>query len=135
MKEREAKTLPGLPVLLIQLAAIAYLVYAFIAAASAVEKATMLLCVLGALALIVLMFGLFIVQPNRGTVLQLFGRYVGTERTHGLRYTNPFYSKRPVSLRVRNFESSKLKVNDIEGNPIEIATVVVWQVVDTAAAV
>jgi regulator of protease activity HflC (stomatin/prohibitin superfamily) len=74
------------------------------------------------------------VQPNNGVVLQLFGHYVGTCREAGLRWTNPFYTKRPVSLRVRNFESGKLKVNDLEGSPIEIAAVVVWQVQDTAEA-
>jgi SPFH domain / Band 7 family len=79
--------------------------------------------------------GLFIVNPNEGKVLQLFGRYVGTAREQGLRYANPFYSKRRVSLRVRNFESARLKVNDLDGNPIEIAAVVVWKVVDTAEAV
>ncbi|MEO6689165.1 MAG: SPFH domain-containing protein, partial [Dokdonella sp.] len=79
--------------------------------------------------------GFFQVQPNQGQVLQLFGRYSGTVRDEGLRWTNPFYAKRPISLRARNFESSKLKVNDSDGNPIEIAAVVVWQVVDTAEAV
>ncbi|KAB2899710.1 MAG: SPFH domain-containing protein [Dokdonella sp.] len=79
--------------------------------------------------------GFFQVQPNQGRVLQLFGRYAGTAREEGLRWTNPFYSKQAISLRVRNFESSKLKVNDADGNPIEIAAIVVWQVVDTAEAV
>ncbi|WP_448100647.1 SPFH domain-containing protein [Luteibacter jiangsuensis] len=79
--------------------------------------------------------GFFQVQPNQGQVMQLFGKYAGTERREGLRWTNPFYSRRPVSLRVRNFESSRLKVNDSDGNPIEIAAIVVWQVVDTAEAV
>ena len=79
--------------------------------------------------------GFFQVQPNQGVVMLLFGRYAGTARETGLRCTNPFYSKRAVSLRVRNFESSKLKVNDADGNPIEIAAVIVWQVVDTAEAV
>jgi regulator of protease activity HflC (stomatin/prohibitin superfamily) len=79
-------------------------------------------------------FGLFMVQPNQGVVLQLFGRYIGTAREPGLRWANPFYSKKAVSLRIRNFESNKLKVNDLEGSPIEIAAVVVWQVVDTAEA-
>ena len=79
--------------------------------------------------------GLLIVNPNEGQVLQLFGTYVGTLRDQGLRWVNPFTSKRRISLRVRNFETSKLKVNDLEGNPIEIAAVVVWQVVDTAEAV
>jgi hypothetical protein len=79
--------------------------------------------------------GFFQVQPNQGVVMLLFGRYAGTARETGLRWTNPFYTKRAVSLRVRNFESSKLKVNDADGNPIEIAAVIVWQVVDTAEAV
>src|SRR5580700_10814866 len=79
--------------------------------------------------------GLFGVSPNQGAVLQLFGHYVGTERTPGLRWANPFYSKRFVSLRTRNFETSQLKVNDLDGNPIEFAAVVVWNVVDTAEAV
>ncbi|WP_199097385.1 SPFH domain-containing protein [Dyella sp. ASV21] len=79
--------------------------------------------------------GFFQVAPNEGQVQQLFGKYAGTVRLEGLRWTNPFYSRRRVSLRVRNFESSKLKVNDSDGNPIEIAAIVVWQVVDTAEAV
>ena len=80
-------------------------------------------------------FGFFMVNPNEGKVLQLFGKYVGTVKRSGLRWANPFYAKSSVSLRVRNFESSKLKVNDKNGNPIEIAAVVVWEVVDTAEAV
>jgi regulator of protease activity HflC (stomatin/prohibitin superfamily) len=79
--------------------------------------------------------GFFRVEPNQGVVLNLFGRYIGTVADPGLRFANPFYSKKPVSLRVRNFETSKLKVNDLEGNPIEIAAVVVWKVVDTAEAI
>ncbi len=79
--------------------------------------------------------GFFQVAPNEGQVLQLFGKYAGTARVEGLRWTNPFYSKQRISLRVRNFESGKLKVNDNDGNPIEIAAVVVWQVLDTAEAV
>ena len=82
-----------------------------------------------------LLKGLFQVAPNEGQVLQLFGKYAGTVRHEGLRWTNPFFSKKRLSLRVRNFESGKLKVNDSDGNPIEIAAVVVWQVVDTAEAV
>ena len=79
--------------------------------------------------------GFFMVNPNEGRVLQLFGEYVGTARTPGLRWANPLYSKRRVSLRVRNFETqSRLKVNDVEGSPIEISAVVVWKVVDTAQA-
>jgi regulator of protease activity HflC (stomatin/prohibitin superfamily) len=80
------------------------------------------------------MAGFFIVNPNEGRVLQLFGSYVGTVKSPGLRWASPFYSKRRVSLRVNNFESQKLKVNDHSGNPIEIAAVVVWKVADTAEA-
>lgn len=79
--------------------------------------------------------GFFQVAPNEGQVLQLFGKYAGTVRHEGLRWTNPFYSRQRISLRVRNFESGKLKVNDNDGNPIEIGAVVVWQVLDTAEAV
>jgi regulator of protease activity HflC (stomatin/prohibitin superfamily) len=79
--------------------------------------------------------GLFVVNPNEGRVLQLFGDYKGTVSTPGLRWASPFYTKKRISLRVRNFESGRLKVNDSDGNPIEIAAVVVWRVVDTAEAV
>src|SRR4051794_28416229 len=78
--------------------------------------------------------GLFTVSPNEAKVLQLFGNYMGTVREPGLRWVNPFFTKRGLSLRVRNFESERLKVNDLAGNPIEIAAVVVWKVVDTAEA-
>ena len=93
--------------------------------------------VVGVLAgLIVLTFwgGLFMVQPNEAKVLQLFGKYVGTTHEPGLKWANPFFTKQPVSVRIRNFESGKLKVNDLRGSPIEIAAVVVWKVVDTAEA-
>lgn len=88
-----------------------------------------------ALILLVLAWtGLFTVQPNQGKALQLFGDYVGTVREAGLWWANPFFTKRPVSLRVRNFETTKLKVNDHNSNPIEIGAVVVWQVTDSAEA-
>ena len=79
--------------------------------------------------------GFFMVHPNESKVLQLFGRYIGTAKEPGLRWANPFFAKAAVSTRVRNFESSALKVNDSAGNPIEIASVVVWRVVDTAEAI
>ena len=84
---------------------------------------------------LIAMAGLFTVEPNQGVVLTMFGRYVGTEKTPGLRWANPFLSKKKVSQRARNFETTKLKVNDHDGNPVEIGAVVVWQVVDTAEAV
>lgn len=94
-----------------------------------------LLCLILVLLVIVCWFGFYMVHPNQAAVLQLFGRYVGTDKQNGLRWANPLYSKQKVSLRVRNFESSKMKVNDNAGNPVEIAAVVVWKVVDSAEAV
>ena len=85
-------------------------------------------------ATIICLVGLFMVEPNQGRVLLLFGKYMGTVREPGLRRANPFFTKKPVSLRVRNFETERSKVNDTDGNPIEIAAVVVWRVVDTAEA-
>ena len=78
--------------------------------------------------------GLYTLQPNTGAILQLFGDYRGTSRVPGLRWTNPFYSRKKVSLRARNLNGDRLKVNDRRGNPIEIAAVVVWRVEDTAKA-
>jgi regulator of protease activity HflC (stomatin/prohibitin superfamily) len=78
--------------------------------------------------------GFFIVNPNEARVLQLFGKYVGTVKAPGLKWANPFYMKHKISLRVRNFETGKLKVNDANSNPIEIGCVVVWRVIDTAEA-
>ena len=78
--------------------------------------------------------GFLMVHPNEAKVLQLFGKYVGTAHDPGLKWANPFYAKTAVSTRIRNFESSKLKVNDSRGSPIEIAAVVVWKVFDTAEA-
>lgn len=93
--------------------------------------------ILSLLALIVWMIclaGFFVVNPNEGRVVTLFGRYVGTEKRAGLWYANPFTARRRISLRVRNFETTKLKVNDANSNPIEIAAIVVWKVVETAEA-
>jgi len=81
-----------------------------------------------------LLAGLFAIPPNEARVLQLFGRYIGTVHDPGLRYANPLYTKRRISVRVRNFETERSKVNDTDGNPIEMAAVVVWKVVDTAVA-
>ncbi len=83
---------------------------------------------------LLLLKGFFMVGPNEAKVLQLFGSYVGTAKEPGLRWTNPFFKKTKISLRVRNFESAQLKVNDRDGNPVEIAAVVVWRVVETAEA-
>jgi regulator of protease activity HflC (stomatin/prohibitin superfamily) len=136
MNERTAFSLAGIPAALILIAAwLATGAWLF-----EIVRTTMdpIVAAPAAIAIAVLAFlskGFFQVQPNQGQVVQLFGRYAGTVREEGLRWTNPFYAKRAVSLRMRNFDSGKLKVNDSDGNPIEIAAVVVWQVVDTAEAV
>ncbi len=98
------------------------------------QEAVAALVVLVEVACIVALSGLFVVNPNEGRVLQLFGRYVGTAREPGLRWASPFFTKRGVSLRLRSFESAKLKVNDLDGNPIEIAAIIAWRVLDTAEA-
>jgi len=132
--EKLVSTLPGLlmlPVLL--LAAAALLRFGVVAFQGGPSLAGGLFFLAGFISLFCL-GGLFVVNPNEARVLQLFGDYVGTVRDDGLRWANPFYTKRSVMLRVRNFESAKLKVNDHDGNPIEIGAVVVWKVVDTAEA-
>lgn len=88
----------------------------------------------GFLIILGLFCGLYAVAPNEARVLQLFGNYVGTVRDPGLRYTNPLYTRKRISVRVRNFETERSKVNDTDGNPVEMAAVVVWRVVDTAVA-
>jgi regulator of protease activity HflC (stomatin/prohibitin superfamily) len=135
IRERAAATLPGLMVLLVVLLALGFLVYALVTQAFGESPGVMITEALLILGGSFLLLGVFVVNPNEGRVLQLFGDYVGTAKTAGLRWANPFYTKKRISLRVRNFESTKLKVNDLEGNPIEIAAVVVWRVVDTAEAV
>ena len=140
MNERNALSLPGIPIILVLLAlAVACILWLVTSIRVVAPAQPAVAGVLGPMVTFALLSfltkGFFQVQPNQGLVLQLFGRYAGTAREEGLRWTNPFYAKHAISLRVRNFESSKLKVNDADGNPIEIAAIVVWQVVDTAEAV
>jgi regulator of protease activity HflC (stomatin/prohibitin superfamily) len=85
--------------------------------------------------LLVMWGGLFIVQPNQAVVVTLFGRYVGTQKENGWYWVNPLTTRKGISLRINNFNSEKLKVNDLDGNPIEIAAVIVWRVVNSARAV
>ena len=135
MKETPISSLPGIPMLLALLAAIAagaWFAITGIQAGSAVQLVAGLLLAFVAL---FCLFGLYMVEPNQSAVISLFGKYVGTVKENGLRWNNPFFSKKKVSQRVRNFESGKLKVNELDGSPIEIAAVIVWQVVDSAEAV
>ena len=135
IRERDYAAVSGWVAFVVLLAAIGLSIWQMIFSFRAENFALGILFAFLLLLVIFLMTGLFIVNPNEGKVLQIFGRYVGTAKTPGLRYANPLFSKKRVSLRVRNFESAKLKVNDLDGNPIEIAAVVVWKVVDTAEAV
>lgn len=135
MREKAASTVNGLVALLVLLVLIGASVALVVSGARAGEGSRIAGGIVFIIALIVLLCGLFMVEPNQGRVLTLFGSYRGTERRSGLRYANPFFTKRAISLRVRNFETGHLKVNDADGNPIEIAAVVVWRVVDSFEAV
>ncbi len=138
MPERIAWHLPGVPMLLLDLVLLAAAIVAFWQAGQHTDGGRTGLAWTGAV-LIALTFsvfrGLTPVAPGRAHVVQLFGRYQGTVRDQGLQWVNPFANRVTVSTRIRNLESSLAKVNDADGNPIEIAAVVVWQVQDTAHAV
>lgn len=134
IREREFNGRPGMGMLLLLLVVFLASIAGIIYGIRFGSPALIIVSILAMLTDVVLMCGLFIVNPNEGKVLQFFGEYVGTARQPGLRWANPFYSKKKVSVRTRNFETGKLKVNDNTGNPIEIAAVVVWKVIDTAEA-
>jgi regulator of protease activity HflC (stomatin/prohibitin superfamily) len=102
--------------------------------ASAVLLAHVLPGALCVLATVAIGAGLYTLQPNEAAIMTLFGQYTGTDRAEGLRWANPFFVKRRISLRARNLNSPALKVNDKRGNPIEIGAVIIWRVEDTAKA-
>jgi hypothetical protein len=137
IKEFDFPTLPGVGMLVLVLSILCLGVYGIIHCASMEERNAG-----GILALVFIlvadffaMAGFFSVAPNQSMVLTLFGKYKGSVRKNGLHWANPFFSKQKVSLRVHNFETQHLKVNDHDGNPIEIGAVVVWKVIDAAEAV
>ena len=133
IREKQIKSVSGIPMLLLLIGVIIAGVLAIMVLQS---KSIGLGLVVFALPLLLIGFsGLYKVEPNQSAVLSLFGKYIGTVRTPGLRFNNPFYTKKKISLRVRNFESGKLKVNELDGSPIEIAAIVVWEVNDSAEAV
>lgn len=134
IKEKTAATFSGYLFLVILLVLQVATVLGFISAVVSAEAVKVVVALIATLFVGFLWVGFFMVAPNEGKILQLFGNYVGTEHNPGLRWANPLYKKRGISLKVRNFESGKLKVNDARGNPIEIAAVVVWKVVDSAEA-
>jgi len=134
MPERAAWSLPGVPMLVVDLVLLAATIAAFWQAAVHKSAAVAWLGVVLAFATILVWRGLTPVVPGRAHIIQLFGRYQGTIRKPGLQWVNPFTNRIAVSTRIRNLESALAKVNDADGNPIEIAAVVVWQVQDTAHA-
>ena len=135
IREVESTPMSGWVMLPIQLVVLVVSIFGFISAVQPPQNAWMVVFWVLVWALNFLSsLGFFIVNPNEAKVLQVFGKYVGTVKAPGLRWANPFYSKRRISQRIRNFETPRLKVNDSEGNPIEIAAVVVWKVVETAEA-
>lgn len=135
MKERQATSWNGLMMLLVLLGALGACVATLIVGVRGGDLLRIVAGLVGAVTAVFLLAGLFMVEPNQGRVLTLFGAYRGSERRAGLRWANPFMTKRAISLRVRNFETAHLKVNDADGNPVEIAAVVVWRVIDTFDAV
>ncbi len=135
MREKEIKGAPGWLMLFLLLAAAIGSIVMLIRSAADAEPWSALVWVLVLIASGGSLFGLTVVNPNQAKVAQLFGTYMGTLKAQGLWWVHPLSTRRRVSLRVRNFESGKLKVNDQDGNPIEIAAVVVWRVVDTAEAI
>ena len=135
IRENERKVPSGYLMIVVLFLAEAATVYWFVQELQAISVVGIIASSTVMTIVFVFWFGFFMVHPNEARVLQLFGAYTGTAREPGLRWANPFYTKKAVSTRVRNFESGKLKVNDSRGSPIEIAAVVVWRVIDTAEAI
>ncbi len=139
IRERTLSTMSGWLALPLWFAGVGLTIWQFIASAMAMEDGVgnplvLLVWIFAMVVLAVLVKGFFIVNPNEARVLTLFGRYGGSVKSDGFHWANPLFHKRTISLKIRNFESSQIKVNDLEGNPIEIAAVVVWRVVETAEA-
>ncbi len=133
--ERELRSVDGYLAAGIGILLIVGAVISFIVAPRAGGAAGIVLRALIPLLGVFVLVGLYMLQPNEAAILTLFGRYVGSDRSEGLRWANPFYVKRKMSLRARNLNAPTLKVNDKRGNPVEISAVVVWRVDDTAQAV
>jgi hypothetical protein len=138
MKEQSIRSYSGIPALLLLIVLELLALYLFVRGVQGDNNPhvwSLLAGVLIGSVASVALGGFYMVEPNQAAVLSLFGKYVGTAKDQGLRWNNPFFTAKKISLRVRNFESGKLKVNDLDGSPIEIGAVVVWQVVDSAEAV
>ena len=134
IQEHRATTVNGFPMLFLGLGLGAFAIWRFVHAIAYEQVGTLILAIGSFILAILTLVGLFAVQPNEARVLIFFGRYIGTCRTEGFRWGNPFAIKPRVSLRVRNLTSETIKVNDASGSPIEIAAVIVWRVIDSAKA-
>ena len=142
IRERDCTTISGWLMVPAIFIAIGLSLWQLIANIATIEAETagpmvglaILLWIVAIVVLVFLLAGFFVVNPNEARVITLFGRYAGSVKRDGFHWANPLFRKRHVSLRIRNFESAQIKVNDLEGNPIEIAAVVVWRVVETAEA-
>jgi regulator of protease activity HflC (stomatin/prohibitin superfamily) len=134
IKEKSAWKLNGFVALLTQLGLLVLILWMVRSGVVERDVPTLLWTILPILAFILAWSGFFVVQPNESRVLVFVGTYAGTVRESGFWWTNPFTVKKHVSLRIHNFNSERLKVNDLQGNPIEIAAVVVWRVIDSARA-
>jgi regulator of protease activity HflC (stomatin/prohibitin superfamily) len=136
IKEFDFPTLPGVGMLVLVLSLMGLCIYGVIHFARGDERNIPVVLALVFVMLLdfIAMAGFFTVAPNQSMVLTLFGKYKGSVRKDGLHWANPFLGKQKISLRVHNFETQRLKVNDHDGNPIEIGAVVVWKVIDAAEA-
>ena len=134
VKERVVRPLPGLGMLVLLIAVVGGAIWLFVQSIKSEQLGLTAVAALIGLTALISLGGIFVVNPNEAKVLTLFGRYTGSVKEPGIWFANPFAVKAKISSRVRNFETAKLKVNDSHSNPIEIGTVVVWQVVDTAEA-
>lgn len=134
IREKKKTVVSGYLMIVVLAVAQLLLAYVVIKALQSLSLSLAIPAIIASIIVLICWAGLFMVHPNEAKVLQLFGKYVGTTHEPGLKWANPFFAKSAVSTRIRNFECSKLKVNDANGSPIEIAAVVVWKVFDTAEA-
>ncbi|MGB3457674.1 MAG: SPFH domain-containing protein [Litorimonas sp.] len=135
IREKDTNSMGGIAMLLVSLGLLVVGAWMFLTGVRGAGAPAVIPGLVLAATGLVLTAGLYTIAPNQSAVLSLFGKYVGTVDEQGLRWNNIFYSKKKVSKRVRNFESGKLKVNELDGSPIEIAAIVVWEVSDSAEAV
>ncbi len=133
-QERPAATFSGYAMLIVLFLAILADIYGIGRLSNGGNATSLIVVVVATLAFILVMPGFYMLQPNQAVVITLFGAYRGTDRATGLRWTWPWMGKKKVSVRANNFISEKIKVNDLRGNPIEMAAQIMWRVVDTAQA-